>query len=243
MEVKFCHPPSIEDLEKYDIVLNATGAISYVPDVHGLTDTVIPFEEVVACPKQGCEFYPEGDRKNRKVEERVLIWGDHYAAADTATFLAATGKDVTIVTEQQEFGSSVEVIHMYVLRKRFNRMDAEALESKPYKYQVKIHTNSTLYEIRQGEVVIQDKEFKRTTLQIDEIITCHTRPNVDFLHAMREAGLRVVNVGDSLNPRNLHAAVKEGALFGLSLDDQLLFNANNAIMNDLPLDVRIQLAG
>ncbi len=65
---------------------------------------------------------------------------------------------------------------------------------------------------------------------------------MDFLHAMREAGLRVVNVGDALRPRNLHAAVKEGALFGLSLDDQLLFNANNAIMNDLPLDVRIQLA-
>jgi hypothetical protein len=92
-------------------------------------------------------------------------------------------------------------------------------------------------------VVIQDREFKRTTLQVDDIITCHTRPNVDVLHAMKESGLRVVNVGDSLRPRNLHAAVKEGALFGLSLDDQLLFNANNAIMNDLPLDVRIQLAG
>ena len=243
VEVKFGQTPSIKDLEMYDIVLNATGAGSYVPDVHGLADTLIPFEEVIACPKQGCEFYPDGDRQNRKVGERVLIWGDHYAAADTATFLAAAGKDVTIVTEQQEFGSSVEVIHMYVLRKRFNQTDAEALDSKPYKYPVKIHTNSTLYEIRQGEVVIQDKEFKRTTLQTDDIITCHTRPNVDFLHAMREAGLRVVNVGDALRPRNLHAAVKEGALFGLSLDDQLLFNANNAIMNDLPLDVRIQLAG
>jgi len=241
--VKFCHRPSIEELKEYDIVLNATGAGSYVPDVHGLTDTVIPFEEVIACPKHRCEFYPEGDRKNRKVGERVLIWGDHYAAADTATFLAAAGKDVTIVTEQQEFGASVEVIHMYVLRKRFNQTDAEALDSKPYKYPVKIHTNSTLYEIRRGEVVIQDKEFKRTTLQLDDIITCHTRPNLDFLHAMREAGLRVVNVGDSLRPRNLHAAVKEGALFGLSLDDQLLFNANNAIMNDLPLDVRGQLLG
>jgi hypothetical protein len=36
---------------------------------------------------------------------------------------------------------------------------------------------------------------------------------------------------------------KEGALLGLSLDDQLLFNTNNAIMNALLLDVRIQLAG
>jgi hypothetical protein len=132
---------------------------------------------------------------------------------------------------------------MYVLRKRFNQTDAEALDSKPFKFPVKILTNSTLYSIRQGEVVIQDREFNRTTLQVDNIITCHTRPNVDFLHAMRQAGLRVVNVGDSLRPRNLSAAVKEGALFGLSLDDQLLFNSNNAIMNDLPLDVKIQLGG
>jgi hypothetical protein len=129
------------------------------------------------------------------------------------------------------------------LRKRFNQTDAEALDSKPFKFPVKILTNSTLYSIRQGEVVIQDREFNRTTLQVDNIITCHTRPNVDFLHAMRQAGLRVVNVGDSLRPRNLSAAVKEGALFGLSLDDQLLFNSNNAIMNDLPLDIKIQLGG
>jgi hypothetical protein len=132
---------------------------------------------------------------------------------------------------------------MYVLRKRFNQTDAEALDSKPFKFPVKILTNSTLYSIRQGEVVIQDREFNRTTLQVDNIITCHTRPNVDFLHAMRQGDLRVVNVGDSLRPRNLSAAVKEGALFGLSLDDQLLFNSNNAIMNDLPLDVKIQLGG
>jgi hypothetical protein len=132
---------------------------------------------------------------------------------------------------------------MYVLRKRFNQTDAEALDSKPYKYPVKIHTHSTLYSIRQGEVEIQDRDFNRTTLQVDDIITCHTRPNVDFLHAMRKAGLKVVNVGDSLKPRNLNAAVKEGALFGLSLDDQLLFNPNNAIMNNLPLDVRVQLVG
>ena len=79
-------------------MLSATGASSYVPDVHGLAATVIPFEEVIAYPKRGCEFYPEGDRKNRKVGKRVLIWGDHYAAADTVAFLGAAGKNVTMTT-------------------------------------------------------------------------------------------------------------------------------------------------
>ena len=58
------------------------------------------------------------------------------------TALAAMGKDVTVVTDRKEFGSSVEVIHMYVMRKRFAQGDAEALESKPYKYPVKVLENS-----------------------------------------------------------------------------------------------------
>jgi len=57
---------------------------------------------------------------------------------------------------------------------------------------VKIHTNSTLYTIGQGKVEIQDRQFNRTTLEVDDIITGHTRPKVDLLHAMRAAGLRVV---------------------------------------------------
>jgi 2,4-dienoyl-CoA reductase-like NADH-dependent reductase (Old Yellow Enzyme family)/thioredoxin reductase len=242
VEVQLCHAPTIEELKGYDVILNATGAHSYVPQVHGQADRVIPFEEVIACPKVKCEWYPQGsNRKARRVGERVLVWGDHYAAADTVSYLAAIGKDVTIVTEKREFGSTVEVIHMYVLRKRFQQTDAEALHSKPYKYPVKVIQNSTLYEIGEGKVVIQDRDFNRQTLEVDDIVTCHTRPDVALLAEMVSAGLRVINVGDAVRPRNLNAAVKEGALFGLSLDEHLLFNPNHAILNDLPLDVAVQL--
>ena len=40
---------------------------------------------------------------------------------------------------------------------------------------------------------------------------------------------------------NPEEASKEGALFRVSLDHHLRFNANSAIMNNLPLDVIIQL--
>lgn len=241
IEVKLHHAPTVNELKEYDIILNATGAKSYVPKVFGQErNKVIGFEKVLACQKRTCEFYP-GNRKMHKVGQRVLVWGDHYPAADTAAFLASIGKQVTIVTEKREFGSTIEVIHMYVLRKRFNQSDAEALNSKPFDYPVRVITNSTIYEIREGEVVIEDKEFNRTTLEVDTIVTCHTEPNVEFLNQLRSAGLKVVNVGDSLKPRNLHAAVKEGAGFGLNLDEDLLFNPNNAIVNELPIDVMNQI--
>lgn len=236
VEVRLGHTPSVEELKEYDVVLNATGASSYVPEVFGLKDKVLGYEKVMACPKITCEFNP-GNRKMEKVGQKVLVWGDHYAAVDTAAFLASIGKEVTVVTENKEFGSTVEVIHMYVLRKRFNQTDAEALDSKPFAHPVKTIESSTVLEVREGEVVIQDKNFNKTTLAIDTVVSCHTRPNTNLLEEIKAAGLKVINVGDSKQPRNLHAAVKEGANFGLMLEGDVVFNSNDTIVNDLPMDV------
>ncbi len=240
VEVRLKTQPSVDELKGFDIVLNATGASSYVPEVFGNKESILGFEEVIACPKVNCEFHP-GGRKPAKIGDKVLVWGDHYAAADTAAFLASIGKEVTIVTENREFGSTVEVIHMYVLRKRFKQTDAEALDSKPFKFPVRVIESSTLYEVRDGEVVVEDKNFKRTTLQIDTVVSCHTRANTELLDELKAAGIKVVSAGDSIRPRNLNSAVTEGAAFGLSLDENLLFNSNGAVMDNLPMDVLRQL--
>jgi thioredoxin reductase len=220
--------------------VNATGAVSYVPDVIGNAEDVVPFEEAMTCPKIACDCHP-GARKLHKLGQRVLLWGDHYAAVDTISFLASIGKDVTVVTENREFAAEVEVIHMYVARKRYAQGDAEVLESRPYKYPVKVLTETTVREIREGEVVLQGKDFTRTTLAIDSIVGCHTRPRLELFEELRAAGVHVVNVGDSVRPRNLYHAVKEGAGIGLELDEHLLFNPNHAILSDLPIDVLGQL--
>ena len=194
----------------------------------------------MACPKVACECHP-GGRRMRKLGGRVLLWGDGYPAADTAAFLAGIGKQVTIVTENREFASELEVIHMYVLRKRFAQGDAEVLHDRPYKHPVTVITNSTVHEIRAGEVVLQDKDFTRTTLEVEDVVSCHVRSDTALFTALRAAGVRVINVGDSLRPRNLYWAVKEGSAFGLAVDEHLLFNPNHAILNELPMDVLGQL--
>lgn len=240
VDVRMRTCPTVEDLKEFDIVLNATGASSYVPDCIG-SDRVVPFEEAIACPRVNCPYHPQ-DRTMRKLGEKILVWGDHYAAVDTVTALAGIGKDVTVVTDRKEFGSSVEVIHMYVMRKRFAQTDAEALDSKPYKYPVKVIENSTIYSIEEGKVVVMDKNFNRTELDIDDVVTCHTRSNTALFDELRAAGVPVINAGDSKQPRNLHAAVFEGATFGLKLEESVLMNPNHSVVNDLPADVRGQLA-
>lgn len=243
VDIRLNHAPTVDELRGFDVVLNATGAQSYVPQVAGDASSVVPFEDAMACPKIACECHP-GGRKLRKLGTkgaRVLLWGDHYAAVDTAAFLANIGKEVTIVTENREFAADVEVIHMYVLRKRFAQGDAEVLHSRPYPHPVTVITDTTVAEIRPGEVVLQDKDFNRTTLPIDDVVTCHTRPDTALFKELRDAGVHVLNVGDSVRPRNLYHAVKEGSAFGFEVDENLLFNPNGAILNELPIDVLSQL--
>jgi 2,4-dienoyl-CoA reductase-like NADH-dependent reductase (Old Yellow Enzyme family)/thioredoxin reductase len=240
IKVRLSHVPSLAELKKFDVILNATGASSYVPDMFGDMKSVVPFEEVMACPKVKCEYYP-GDRKPTKVGERVLIWGDHYAAVDTAQYLASIGKQVTILTENHWFAEKVEVIHMYVARLRFKQQEAEALEPKPYKHPVNIIEDSTVLSALKDKVIIQDKAFNKSTLRIDSIVSCHVRPNNVFFEEMKAAGLKAVNVGDSVSVRNLHAAVKEGAIFAKNLEGHALFNSNGAPMNELPLDLEVML--
>jgi thioredoxin reductase len=246
VEVKMKHVPTFEELKGYDVVLNATGAVSYVPEVSGLKDRVISMEEAFSCPKATCEFYPKGSgRKGVKLGEKVIIWGDHYGAADLVAFLGAAGKDVTVVTDRKEFGSSVEVIHMYVLRKRMAQGDAEALHSKPYKFPVKVIQSATLYNIAEKEVKVIDKGLNITTLVADDIVTCYTKPNSELAAIytkLEAAGIPVVTVGDAKSPRNVHAAVKEGASFILQLDpDNVVKNPNDALIDDLPIDIKLQL--
>ena len=240
VDIRLNHAPTVAELGGFDVVLNATGARSYVPEVSGDTSRVVPFEDTMSCPKVACECYP-GGRKLHKLGQHVLLWGDSYAATDTAAFLANIGKKVTIVTENPEFAADCEVIHMYVLRKRFAQGDAEVLTSRPYPHPVTVLTSTTVVEIRPGEVVLQGKDFVRTTLAVDDIVTCHTRPDVDLLDELRATGVHVLNVGDSVRPRNLYHAVKEGSAFGYEVDENLLFNANGAIVNDLPIDILAQL--
>jgi len=240
VKVELNHEPTVVELKEFDIIANATGASSYVPKTFGDAESVVPFEEVLACPKATCEFNP-GGRKMAKVGQKVLVWGDHYAAADTAQFLASIGKEVTIVTENPQFAARVEIIHMYVALKRFALDEAEALKPDPYKHKVTIMEGATVINIEDGKVSVQDKDFNLQELPIDTVVTCHVSPNTELLNKLMKEGLPVVNVGDAVAPRNLHAAVMEGAIFGKNVDGDALMNPNNAPVGDLPIDVLEQL--
>lgn len=237
VDVKMETAPTVEELKKFDFVVNATGAVSQVPlGVYGNADKIKPFEAVIACPKVKCPYHP-GDRMPEKVGEKVVVWGDGYPAIDTATFLASIGKKVTIVTDYKEFGSDTEVIHMYVTRKRFAQTDAEALESKPYKYPVDVIENSRIREVKENGIVVEDKNFKETFIECDDVVNCNIKADTALYEEMLKEGVIAFNIGDSERPSNLSHAVRTAGEFVLNLDDNFIFNPNGCIIKDIPLEV------
>ena len=138
-----CASPTVADLKGFDVVVNATGASSYVPDVHGLKDRVVAFEEAIACPKITCEFHPDNaikanrqDRKPRKLEGtkvdrlgRSLRGGGH---RDLPRFHRQGGDHRHGPARSSR--ANIEVIHMYVTWKRFQPdRGGGAAFRKPYR--------------------------------------------------------------------------------------------------------------
>jgi hypothetical protein len=119
--------------------------------------------------------------------------------------------------------------------------DAEALSSKPYKFPVKVMESSTIVEIKEREIIVVDSALNRQVVEADDIVTCYVKPNTEILETLKSTGLPVITVGDAKTPRNLHAAVKEGAIFSVKLDPDLLVNPNGETVDDLPLDVQREL--
>jgi len=165
------------DLKGFDAVLLATGGSVGRPEIPGIgLGFVITFEDVLRWENTKCKYYPEGKAKPAKCGNNVLIWGDHFGAADAAEKLGCEGKEVTIVTEGREFAEWMEPCHRDVMMKRFGGGNGEGLKSKTYKHAVRIIGNSSVLEIRKdGTVVILSNTFERSEVKLFWRRSCPTR--------------------------------------------------------------------
>lgn len=66
-------------------------------------------------------------------------------------------------------------------------------------------------------------------------------PKPPLFESLREAGLKVANIGDSRTVRNVRGAVMDGAEAAYILDEDIFMNANGVLTNGLPYDVQLQM--
>jgi len=239
VQVRLNTSPSPDDLQRFDAVLVATGGRVVKPDIPGIDSSrVCTFEDVLRCEVENCEFYPAGRKPPARCGNRVLIWGDHFGAADTAEKLGGEGKKVYIVTENGEFARWMEPCHRDVMMKRFAQGNGEGLRSKTFEQPITVIPDTTVAEIREsGEVALMDSRFRKSTLSVDTVVLASVQADDCFYRQLLEAGLTAIRIGDQKRVRNLRSAVQEGANAGLTLDRGARLNANRAMISKLPTEV------
>ena len=240
--IKYESVPKPEDLKDFDAVLVCTGSEVVRPDIRGIdSDRVCTFEDVLRCKSKSCEYWPKkGKAEPAEVGDTVLIWGDHFGAADAAEKLGAAGKKVYIVTENSGFASWMEPCHKDVMQKRFNGGQGEGLSGKTFKHPVTIIPDSSVLEIgKDGEVVLVNGKFERSTLKVDNVVLANVQASDELYELYRKEGLVVTKLGDAKKVRNLRGAVTDGANIGITINKDLQINANAEIIASLPTGIEL----
>jgi len=241
VEVRYHATPGVDELKQFDAVVLATGGRVARPEVPGIDlPLVCTFEDVLRCRTENCEYFPQGKTPPVECGPTVLVWGDHFAAADTAEKLGVDGRKVYLVTQNREFAQWMEPCHRDVMLKRFAGGNGEGLQSKTFAQPVTVIPNSTIVEIRpNGEVTLLDHQFRKSTLAVDNVVLASVEPDDGLYGELLAAGKTVIKIGDRERVRNLRAAVKEGANAGLTLDESLTLNANLKMISNLPTEVKV----
>jgi len=237
--VKLRIEPKTEDLKGFDVVLLASGGRVAKPDIPGIDlPSVTTFEDVLRCKSTKCEYYPDDKTEPLECGDNVLIWGDHFGAADSAEMLGCAAKKVTIVTENRDFAEWMEPCHRDVMLKRFACGNGEGLKSKTYKYPVRIIPDSSVLKIRKdGTVVIVSSTFEHSEVKVDTVVLAKVEPNDGMYESLLEAGLTVVRIGDSKKVRNVRGAVTDGANVALTIEEGVMLNANSELISNLPTGI------
>ena len=233
VEVHMRHAPDVDTLRQFDVVVVATGGRPVRPAIPGVDlPLVVTFEDVLRCRTKGCEYYPEDKPPPVECGQTVLVWGDHFAAADAAERLAADGRKVSVVTEKRSFAQWMEPCHRDVLLKRFAGGNGEGLPGRPFAQPVTVIANTTVTEIHpDGTVLLMDNQFNRCGLRADNVVLANVEPQAELYQQLLDAGITATCIGDALRVRNLRAAVTEGANIGLTIEGDAKLNANQAVVS------------
>ncbi len=242
VEVVYGTAPDVVALRRFDAVILATGGRVKRPAIPGIdTPMVLTFEDVLRCGLRKCEFHAAGGSDPAPTGATVLVWGDHFGAADAAEKLGLAGKKVYLVTEKPEFAQWMEPCHRDILLKRFAGGNGEGLRGKTFAQPVTILAKTTVSAIdARGEVTLLDNQFRGSTLQVDQVVLADVEPAESIYDDLMEAGILALRIGDLKKVRNLRAAVQEGAEAGLTLDAGLRANANRVWISRHPTEVDLE---
>lgn len=172
--------------ENPDVVVVATGAFPFRPDIPGIDDErVIRAVDVLS--------------KGLKIGQRVLVAGGGEVGLEVADHLARLGKEVIVIEMLGEVGSDVPKNTKPVL---FERLEGAKVD---------LRTNTTLKRIEKGSVVVEKGGQEQTIEGIDNVVLAlGFTSDQGIAQGLRRIFKEVHVIGDALEVRQAVSAVREG---------------------------------
>ncbi len=176
----------IKELDPYAVVL-ALGGKDIVPGLKGIdSDHVYGYRDILL--------------KNKEFEnKKIAVIGGGETGLETAEFLADNGaNDVTVVEMKPSYGDEMYTSVLLFMKERFAKKG------------LKVMVDSQLEEVTDTAIVIKDlKSDSSKTLDVDAVVLAiGVYKDPSLINEFKDNFERVISVGDSNKPGNIHQALK-----------------------------------
>jgi 2,4-dienoyl-CoA reductase-like NADH-dependent reductase (Old Yellow Enzyme family)/thioredoxin reductase len=179
-------PAYVQKLKPH-VVIVATGANPWIPDIPGIqSPIVITAWEVL-------------EKKKRVEGARVIVAGAGTVGCETALVLAPGNQKVTLVEMLEDLALDMEPINRLDLREKIQQAGIEVLLRK------------TIKQITEGGVLVSDEGGKQELIPADRVVLALGAKPDDSLFSKLEGKVPELHViGDSYRARKIIDAVLEG---------------------------------
>lgn len=191
VDVELGKEATVEQIQKMDpeVIFIATGTTPIIPEIPGIENGKAGSATDVLLGI-------------KEAGESVVVLGGGIVGCETALYLAQQGKKVTIV----EILDGVARDMFFVNRTHMLELLADN--------GVQILTQTRVAEITDEGVVIEDKDYKRTAIDVDTVaIALGLSPNRELEEALKDTVPETYAIGDCVGPRKVIDAVWEGFRF------------------------------
>lgn len=179
--------------EKPDVVVIATGSVAAIPPISGIDKKHVVLAKDVLLGKV-------------RVGKNVVIIGGGMTGAETADFLSAYGKNVSIVEILPNIAGEAEPNSRYFLMRRLENQKARVLTEARAK---EISDASVTVELASGEIL---------ELPADNVVLATgLRANAPLKDELAGSGARLIVVGDADKVKNGFLNIQEAFEAGIAL--------------------------
>lgn len=177
-------PELVKEMQP-EVVFVASGSTSIIPDFPGSDRPDVVLGEDVYAGRQ-------------KVGQKVVVAGGGMLGCEIAVMLAKQGKNVTIIEMLDEVAQDVEPLTQTTLKEMLSENN------------VKIFTGHKLDMVTDEGAVIMDRDWNRTVLPMDNLVSAlGRRPNNEIIARLENTGPRIVPLGDCVDPGDIGDCIQD----------------------------------